>query len=342
MVIKNRSIFSISLKLVVFIMPFFLLISIVLILDPLKVFRDYDDYYKDNFVNINRELICLKLYDKNSKFLKYDSYIFGSSRSHAFRVENWLKFLPSDASGFHFDANGESIYGIYNKMRYIDETGGSIKNALIVLDYFTLTATKNREGFLFISPPQLSKEPSYKFYVEQIKPVLDIKYTVGYLDYYIFKKYRCYMEGYFNDIKNINISNNNTGDLYYYKDKIIDKDPIAYYSKMINSGVFYDRSRIIYKPVRVDESEINLVNNIKKLLIKHNTNYKIVISPCYDQVRLGYDHLKLLTDFFGNNVYDYSGVNKYTNSVYNYYEDEHYRPHVANEIMRTIYSLDLR
>jgi hypothetical protein len=41
--------------------------------------------------------------------------------------------------------------------------------------------------------------------------------------------------------------------------------------------------------------------------------------------------------FGNNNVFDYSGVNDYTNSIYNYYEASHYRPVVGRQILEAVY-----
>ena len=37
------------------------------------------------------------------------------------------------------------------------------------------------------------------------------------------------------------------------------------------------------------------------------------------------------------NVFDFSGINFITNDYHNYYENSHYRPHVADYIMKEIY-----
>jgi hypothetical protein len=37
-------------------------------------------------------------------------------------------------------------------------------------------------------------------------------------------------------------------------------------------------------------------------------------------------------------IYDFSGVNGFTNSMYNFFEPEHYRPHIANALMDAAYS----
>ena len=149
------------------------------------------------------------------------------------------------------------------------------------------------------------------------------------------------MSYYFNKAKYYNISNNITGDLYYGYDKMIEEDQSGYYRQLVDKGVFYDRNKIKSRILPVSNSEIQLLNSIKKILIKHNTSYKVVIAPCYNQVKIDNARFILLTDIFGNNVYDFSGVNKFTNSIYNYYEDSHYRPHVAIEIMEAIYSKDI-
>jgi hypothetical protein len=48
--------------------------------------------------------------------------------------------------------------------------------------------------------------------------------------------------------------------------------------------------------------------------------------------------MQLLQTIFGaNTIYDYSGINNYTNKVENYYETSHYRPHVGEAIMSEIY-----
>ena len=48
---------------------------------------------------------------------------------------------------------------------------------------------------------------------------------------------------------------------------------------------------------------------------------------------------KALRAIFGDDcVFNFSGINKWTTDYHNYYEVSHYRPHVASEIMDSIYS----
>ncbi len=340
----RRSLSSLALKAALLLLPLLLLTSVAAWLDPLRFFRDYDDYYKDNFVAGNRELVCLRLYQRNVPTVRYDSFIFGSSRSLAFRVENWAKYLPEGSRGFHFDASGEGVYGIYNKMRYIEETGGTLRNALIVLDRDKMSTTRDRKGHLYVSPPELSKGSRISYCREFVKPLFDFRFVAGYLDYSLFRKYRGYMASFFLKASCEHVSNNRTGDLYYGYDRMIEDNAADYYETLVKSGVFFDRDaarRGAPRPLPPGDAEIGYLRRIREILARHGTSYRVVVSPCYDQIPLDEGRRTLLAELFGENFHDFSGVNRFTNSIYNYYEDSHYRPHVANEIMESIYARPL-
>ncbi|MCX6296671.1 MAG: hypothetical protein NTX97_11510, partial [Bacteroidetes bacterium] len=75
------------------------------------------------------------------------------------------------------------------------------------------------------------------------------------------------------------------------------------------------------------------------ILKSHNTQYKIVISPLYNQEKLDPGDLNYLVNLFGGeNVFDFSGINFITNDFHNYYETSHYRPFVCDYILNIIYS----
>jgi hypothetical protein len=329
-------------RLLLFLTPIILLLIMVVIVDPFKVYRDYDDYYRNNFVTSNREFVCLKLYERNSKVINYDSFIFGNSRSQAFKVKNWEPYLPPGSKGFHFDGHGSGvgIYHIYNRIRYIDETGGKLGNVILVLDEGMLTATKNLEDYKFISPPELSKESSIEFYYQFLKPLADPKFVIGYIDYSIFGKYREYMTNLFLRQDYGYTSDNLRGDIYYGWDRMIAENPKNFYQDLVNKGVFYHRDKNKKRTgTPVTEEEKELLVKIKKYFDKHHTDYRIVISPQYTQIPLGENHLTLLCEIFGSGrVYNYSGVNRFTESMYNHYESTHFRPLVANEIMKEMYT----
>ena len=88
-----------------------------------------------------------------------------------------------------------------------------------------------------------------------------------------------------------------------------------------------------------EKEKVNSLKGIRELFDKHHTNYRIVVSPLYDQIKLNPKDYKILCEIFGSQyVYDFSGVNNWTEDYHNYYEPSHYLPSVASEIMKQIYS----
>lgn len=327
-------------KLLIILSPIVIAIVILIFTDAYKVLWNYKDYYKNSFIELNREMVCLRMYDNHRKEEKFDSFIFGSSRSQAFHCEEWSKYLDENAKPFHFDAHGEGIYGIAKKIEYIDKLGDNIKNAIIVVDRTILSVNKNRrEKHLSISPPELSGESKVHYYYTFIKGQLNYKFLLSYFDYSIFRTYRDYMEGIVLNNKYPYINNSNNCDIWYGNEEEIKNDSLNYYFSLKQKGVFYDRPLNNYKKCTITELEVEQLKSIKHIFSLHKTEYKIIISPNYDQIILEKEQVELLENVFGKeNIYNYSGKNRLTESIGNYYEDSHYRPNIANEILRDIYN----
>ena len=81
-----------------------------------------------------------------------------------------------------------------------------------------------------------------------------------------------------------------------------------------------------------------MLQEIKSIFDKHNTNYRLVISPLYNQIKFNLTDLNVLNSIFGRNfVCDFSGIKELTKPKTNYYEFSHYRPKVGEQIMQRIY-----
>ena len=73
------------------------------------------------------------------------------------------------------------------------------------------------------------------------------------------------------------------------------------------------------------------------ILQKHNVNYRIIISPLYEQIKLNPTDVNVLNELFGKNyVYDFSGKNELTEPVGNYYENSHYRSFIAAKLFQRL------
>ena len=315
----------------------FVVLSAICI-DSFYVFKDYEHYYAGNQVSLNRGVLSFNRFNKNKENNKYDSFIFGSSRSIAFKCSEWEKYLAAEHSSYHFDSLGEGIYGISIKIKYLDSIGQRIRNAIIIIDQDVLSITNNRDGHLFIAHPSISNESKLEYYYTFIKAQLNIKFIIAQIDYAGFKKYRPYMSNLFSNVSEPFIEDPITNDLWYGEDKMIRDDSTRYYDRLIQAGVFYDDRPQNDKHIYDIEDEWLLLSNIKDIFTSHHTQYKIIISPLYNQIALHEKQVKMLEAIFGaENIYNYSGDNEYTNNYGNYYEQSHFRTHVANQIFEDIY-----
>lgn len=321
-----------------FLIPFLALLVLYFVWDPFRVVYHHAPYYKDgDFIGINRGYASTMTYTEQKDLYKYDSFIFGNSRSISFRSEDWKQFLPDSSSCFHFDASGGSVLGLYEKLSYIDRCGGTIRNALFVIDN-SLLDRYEMDGHLFEPAPVLKGNNFQywmKFHMDNIKAFLTPSFFFAVVDFSLFRKMRPYM-GFMVDDRPV-VYKCKTNDIYNEEAEM-----------KMSSGEYYNQDRLkVFENAQfpgeqstysLNDRKIALLHKIKDILNEHNTSYKIVISPLYDQVKLNKETIQVLCAIFGdNNVYDFSGPNKWNADYHNYYEAWHFRPHVARELMSLIY-----
>lgn len=329
-------------KLFLFLSPFILAITVYALLDPFKVIRKYNEYYVSDEiigVSINRGYVSTCMFDNNNEEYKYDSFILGNSRSIFYEIDDWKQYLPENSACFHFDASGEPLYGIYKKIQYLFNKGSHIANTLIVLDYATLKQTRSSSGHLGIIAPQLEQNRNFiPFHLAFFKAFSRPGFTIAYLDYTISGKIKPYMK-----------RNSFLDDRPVHYNPVANEISFPYFEKLIEEGKYYTSERMKvffsrdfseqqYSPESINDQQKMMLSAIRNIFQNQRTNYKIIINPLYDQMKLNEQDLVYLENMFGKeHVFDFSGINEITNDYTNYYEDSHYRPQVARKIMQRIY-----
>ena len=329
------------LKLFVFCLPVILLLAFYILTDPFKVIYYYDSYYNSNgkpHVGLNKDYVSTETFLNNYPKYKYDSFIFGSSRSMFYQVKDWQEHISSKRC-FHFDAAAETPYGIHAKLKYLNQKKIPIKNVLMILDIDALVVTDNSEGHLFLKHPVLSGQNRLLFQMEFIKAFFNRQFLTEYIHFKLSGKVEkdfnhggCLVNGKQSEYDPIA----NETHLISNED-MINKNPYDYYLNKKHG--FYKRSMAlnIYPPIIKDKQK-KLLEEIHEILIHNKTDYRIVISPLYNQIEFNFDDYNYLCKLFGKkNVYDFSGINELTNNIMNYYDWSHYRPHVARYILDVIY-----
>ncbi|WP_162510509.1 hypothetical protein [Treponema endosymbiont of Eucomonympha sp.] len=107
----------------------------------------------------------------------------------------------------------------------------------------------------------------------------------------------------------------------------LDDKPLAYdvlsneisypiFEKQITEGIYYtnERMKVFFHGKKYAEESLvviyskqqELLEAIKDILDKHQTNFRIIINPLYDQKKLNKKDLKYLQKIFGEqNVFDF-------------------------------------
>ena len=322
--------------LLIVITPMGILTAGYLINDPFKVLKKYNNY-SNLYVIPNRDYISTEMFIKNEPRYHYNSFILGSSRTLAFQPNNWKSYLPKDAVPFMFDASGESVYGIYSKLKYLDSLHYKIDNALLIICRDVVFAnSSNHKGHLFIKHPAISGESTTSFQLDFFKAYLNPVLLFDFYDYKLSGTYKPFMKGYIEDRKILYDTITNAVHITDQENEI-QNHPDAYYSK--RKAIFYERKGETTDSVaRLEREHLFMLNEIKRILIKNATQYKVVISPLYEQMKFNPADKKILNDIFGNTLYDFSGKNYFTDSLNHYYESSHFRPIVGDSIMSIIYS----
>ena len=327
-------------KISAFFLPVVILVIIYIATDVFKVIHHYDPYFDPYpyYIGVNRAYGSTMTYINQNPKYHYDSFIFGNSRSSIYEIDTWKKYLPKGSRCMHFDEYGGSISGVRDKIVFIDKNGEHIKNALLVIDYGLLGHIDQEDaGYLFMAPPVLKNNTNlFVFHTKHFMSFINPTFLTALADYKMFGIYRTYMENYIN---------NGQSTTYISKYNEFQKTRIE---KEIKEGVYYDEEHLkifegvqkpgTYSNEKIGEKELAYFKDVKDIFDRHKTSYKIVISPLYDQIKLNPQTYKILCSIFGKeNIYDFSGPNKWNKDYHNYYESSHYRPIVSAEIMDIIY-----
>lgn len=307
-----------------FSIPIVLLICIYLVSDPFKTLKKFT---LKEFSIVNREYLSTELFFKNRNQQNYNSFIFGSSRGCGINTYKWKSFLPEGSNQFLFQAWGETITGIYQKINYLEKSNIPIINSIILLDIpSSFSDIQEPKTALGIKHYMLSGHTEFYYqcllFYAFIKPSEVLQSTKN-----IFIKPNC-------DISFDSISND------WYSANKVDYFRMPFQDSTLNKSRFKERQTLEKYSKRIINPEFERVlNKILCLLKKNKTKYKIVITPDYNQLHVNRADLLLLEKIFGvQNVYNYSGKNEITEDKYNFMDIGHFDRIVGWKILEDIYN----
>ena len=133
------------------------------------------------------------------------------------------------------------------------------------------------------------------------------------------------------------IRDSKNNDAFNPREKQIKQEGEAYWKNRKKEFPERDGTATIAEPAIFHRQRM-VLDEIMEVLRRHGTSIRVLISPDYNQKKLHPDDREILQGIFGKeNVYDFSGINEFTEDYHNYYEAGHYRPLLGNKLLERIY-----
>ncbi|MGI4864072.1 MAG: hypothetical protein ACRYFZ_09120 [Janthinobacterium lividum] len=322
---------ALFLKCFVLASPFLLIVATYLYFDPAQILRHYTDF--NHLYLLNRDFVSTQTFINNNPTQHYQSFILGNSRSGAYLTTDWAPHIH-DRQPYHFDAAGESLSGVYGKIKFLDRQGNSLRNVLIVWDRTLLKYTGNPPGGpLFAKDSRASENSWAEFQTGFLKAYFADFYFIDFLKQKHTEKSPPASSP---DYYFVPISNDMP---MVHREAEIRQDSSGYYIRHLDDFKQKHLLSVTEAAPTIQKQQLAVIQGIAEVFRKHHTNYQIIISPLLDKVPLNEADVQAMQAVFGaDHVHNYSGQNAITEDYHNYYEASHYRPHIARQIMREIYS----
>jgi len=307
--------------------PFVLIFSLYWITDPFKINKPFSlDYYSD----VNRDYLSTELFFLQNPKYHYNSFVFGSSRCSGINTYTWKYLLNKNThqkdtvSQFLFQAWSETIGGINQKIEYLDKNNIPVNNALILIDVVA-AFRKNPVDVLGIKHYKLSGQSKILYQKLFIQSYMSSPSEILASIKNMFKPKPIYQ---LDTVSNDWIKDNK----YNFM-----TEPVR--DSTLNKSKFGNRPlEKQFAKKTITTEYFNILKNIKNIFDKHQTNYKIILTPTYDQIHINNEDLKILEQIFGaDNVFNFSGKNYITEDKYNFMDIEHFDLIVGWWILNKIY-----
>lgn len=338
---SNKSINKFIFRTIIAIIPLIIIVATYLIIDPFKVVRYYYPYFEpekwETWLGWNKNWVSVTAYEQGRETYKYDSFIFGSSISIAYKTDEWKKYLPSSASPFHFDGTEEDIQGILDKVQYIDKLNDTIRHALIILEPKTFTYRPTKR-FLRYTPPQIGGWNTYlDFHYTYFLQFINSDFLKSYIPFKITGKPLKYG---INDIfprQQLLYNKITNEEGLELMEGAIDQNPDSAYQE--NDMAKFPIHELHYCQLLINDTLQSHLTKISELLKKHKSDYYIVFGPNRKRELLHPDDLNILSEIFtSERIYRYTAIDTIKDDKPYFYDNNHYRTFVCSAILDSIYN----
>ena len=330
------------LRTLVALLPVLLLVALYVLKDPFHVLRPYDGNapaVTDTVgLTVNTGYQSIEAFKHYYPQRQFDAFIFGSSLSGYYRVEDWLKHLPGGASAMHFNASRETLQGILNKLNFLAARDVKVAHALIVMEDEMLQRKPLDSDVLYVQHPQTTSKVSWWEFHQLFFNAFRHPELVAFTLWPSPSTAHLALEHGFattdipDRIEPINES------YYGWADSLIVANPDAFFTPE-HLAQYSHPLRKQPCPDKITDGVEDLLQQISQVLTDLGTDYQIIIPPHYATEAISSADLYRLESIFGNNrVHDYSHDPMLGGDLHYYYDDGHLIAQVCAQLMDSAYA----
>lgn len=306
--------------------PVLLLVAFYIVRDPFHVVKPYKGqmYAPGDSITLttNWGFVTIESYKYFNPQGQFDSFLFGSSLSGYYRIQDWQRHLPADARPFHFNASRETLYGILNKLHYLAHRGADIKHALVIMEDEMLMRRPLDSDVLFVQHPETAPEVSWwkfhqLFFNAYRRPEL-VAYLLcpGPMTQHVLDKGLAST-----DIPD-RIESINEG-YYAWADSIIAVDPDRFFTPE-HMAKYQRPLKQMPCQDKITPQVESILRQIADVFTSLGTDYQIIIPPHYGYEAISSNDLYKMESIFGfEHVHDYSHDPDLGSNLRYYYDDGH-------------------
>ena len=320
--------------------PLLLLAAIYFMTDPYKTLRAFSLTYFDI---TNRDYLSSELYVMNFPEQAYDSFIFGSSRGGGINTYHWKKYLPEGSQQFLFQAWSETITGVEEKVSYIDEHQGEIRNALILIDIpGSFAKPQLPTQSLSIKDPRFSGQPLWVY-----QSILLFNFVQKPSEW--FRAVKSWLHPRHPSVVFDAVSNDwDKGNRNVDVNILPSQDSLRNLSRTARAAFFknyVDNPSVVVPAPKsmIEGSMIESMKHIREVFRRHETDYRIIVTPgyCYQFPAISSQDLDILKSIFGEDtIFDFSGRLDMTSDYNNFSDPNHFGSRIGWQIIEEMYNPD--
>ena len=318
-------------------LPFFVLIAVYVVNDPYMVIYKYNKY-DNSYLFPDESYVGWRTYMKNRDKQHFNTFIMGNSCTMAFKCSSIERILGNGTHAIRLFGNNERLSSVYLKLKALEKYHAKLDHVLIISDASMLMNTALAPSAQYILPPEMTGDGNLYFQSVFFQSFMDPNTVIKYLDFSLFHHYRKSMQGLINPYGQVRNPVNCEAENPH--DKEIASEGDSYWK--INKDFFYKQTPRMGDKI-IGPSQMVLLRQIKAICMRNHCDLEFIIGPEYDQTKLNPSDIASLESVFGtSHVFDYSGVNSFTNDVRNYYDKAHFRTTVGDSILRAVYGQSCR